>query len=309
MASETAASGVPRLLTAPRSWSHRLGHDLSHFGRDRGLRLVLIVLGMVLAIRVVRIVLSLVENRIERNRLAYHAPRRLRALFDILNYLSAGLVAGIGAMTMLSVLGVNTGALLASAGVAGFAVGFGAQTLVKDLLSGLFLLAEGQYTIGDTVVLSGVTGVVERVTLRTTTLRGDNGDVHIVPSGEIRLVTNRSRGFARALVDVAVPPSVPMSRAIAVLEQCVAEVADDPDLGRDLLERPELLGIEAVRSDHAVVRMMVKVPPARRRSVERAIFKRVFDAFEAAGLAPPIPPPVATPTGSGAPPTLPSSAE
>jgi len=275
---------------AAPNWLHRLGHDVSSFGRDRGLRLVLVVLGMVLAVRAVRIVLAVVENRLEARRRADQPPRRLRALFDILSYLGVGVVSGVGVMTVLSVLGVNAAALLASAGVAGFAVGFGAQTLVRDLLSGLFLLAEGQYTIGDTVTLAGVTGVVERVTLRTTALRADNGDVHIVPSGEIRLVTNKSRGFSRALIDVAVPPSVPVGRALAVLEQCVADMARDPALEHDLLDAPELLGIEDVRANHTVVRVMARVSPARRNAVTRILRRHVFDAFEAAGLPPPVPP-------------------
>src|ERR687892_44860 len=121
-------------------------------------------------------------------------------------------------MAALAVLGVNTGALLASAGVLGFAVGFGAQTMVKDLLNGLFLLAEGQYTIGDTIEVNGVTGTVERVTLRTTTLRNYNGDVHIVPSGDVRLVTNKSKGWARVVLDVGVGYSTPVERALQVLE-------------------------------------------------------------------------------------------
>jgi len=279
-----------RLLTAPDRWTHKLWHDLSTFGRDQGLRLILIVLGGVIAVRVVRIVLSRVEQRLERLRPAGSPARRLVALFDILNYLTVGVIAGVAFMTALSVLGVNTGALLASAGVAGFAVGFGAQTLVKDLLSGLFLLAEGQYTLGETVVLADVTGTVERVTLRTTTLRADNGDVHIVPSGEIRRVTNRSRGWSRVVVDVAVPGTVAISRAIEVLEACVNAMADDEAIAGDLLEPPQVLGIEDAKDDHVLVRVAVKITPGRRLAVARIVRRRVFDAFEAAGLAPPVPP-------------------
>src|SRR5438270_664010 len=177
----------------------RIGDSLSRFARDDGLRLILIVLGTVIAVRLMRIVLYRIQRRIEKSRLAVLPAEagRLTALFDVLHYLAVALVVGIGAMSALSVLGVNTGALLASAGVLGFAVGFGAQTMVKDLLNGLFLLAEGQYTIGDEITVSGVTGVVERVTLRTTTLRATNGDIHIVPSGDGRLVTNKSEGWAQ----------------------------------------------------------------------------------------------------------------
>jgi len=284
------ASRYRSLLADKESAASRLWHDVSRFGRGKGLQLVLVALSMVIAVRVVRIVLARGENRLERHRPPDAPPRRLRALFDILNYLSVSLVAGVGFMTMLSIVGVNTGALLASAGVAGFAVGFGAQTVVKDLLNGLFLLAEGQYTIGDTVVLAGVTGKVERVTLRTTTLRADNGDVHIVPSGDIRLVTNRSRGWGRVLVDVPVPGTVPMSRAMDVLERCVEALRDDDTLARDLLDTPEVLGIEDARDDYVLIRIAAKVNPGRRLAVARLVRRRVFDCFEAEGLAPPVPP-------------------
>ena len=138
---------------------------------------------------------------------------RLTALFDVLDYLAVAAVVTIGAMSCLTVLGVNTGALLASAGVLGFALGFGAQTMVKDLLNGLFLLAEGQYTIGDEITVSGVTGIVERVTLRTTTLRATNGDVHIVPSGDVRLVTNKSKGWSLVSIDAGISYTTPVERA------------------------------------------------------------------------------------------------
>ncbi|MGH8974224.1 MAG: mechanosensitive ion channel domain-containing protein, partial [Acidimicrobiia bacterium] len=140
----------------------RIGDALERFARDEGLRLVLTVLGTVVVIRLVRYVLHRVKRRLETSALAARGgaadPGRLQALFDILNYLAVALVVAVGAMAGLSVVGVNTGALLASAGVLGFAVGFGAQTMVKDLLNGLFLLAEGQYTIGDTIEVNGVTG-------------------------------------------------------------------------------------------------------------------------------------------------------
>ena len=139
----------------------RIGDALERFARDEGLRLVLAVLGTVVAIRLVRIVLHRVKRHLETSSLAARGgvsdPGRLQALFDVLNYLAVAIVVGLGVMAALSVLGVNTGALLASAGVLGFAIGFGAQTMVKDLLNGLFLLAEGQYTIGDHINVNSVT--------------------------------------------------------------------------------------------------------------------------------------------------------
>lgn len=178
------------------SWFDEVSDDVASFLRDDGRVLLTILVATVVAVPLVRLVLRLVERRVEKVSLRAgmtDAPRRFRAVFDVLGYLAVLVVVMVGLTAMLSTFGVNTGALLASAGVLGFSVGFGAQTLVKDLLNGFFLLAEGQYTIGDSIEINGVSGVVERVTLRTTSLRDANGDVHIVASGDIRMVTNKSK--------------------------------------------------------------------------------------------------------------------
>src|SRR5438270_2259136 len=242
----------------------RIGDSLSRFARDDGLRLILIVLGTVIAVRLMRIVLYRIQRRIEKSRLAVLPAEagRLTALFDVLHYLAVALVVGIGAMSALSVLGVNTGALLASAGVLGFAVGFGAQTMVKDLLNGLFLLAEGQYTIGDEITVSGVTGVVERVTLRTTTLRATNGDVHIVPSGDVRLVTNKSKGWTLVAIETGISYATPVDRALEVLEMFCRQVAADEQIGQGLMEPPKVAGVTAFQDHQYLVRATAKVIPS-----------------------------------------------
>lgn len=177
------------------NWFERATDDVESFVRHDGLVVAVILIATVVAIPLLRFALRLVERRMERVALTAgvsDAPR-FRVVFDILSYLGVSVIVSVGIASALSALGVNTGALLASAGVVGFGVGFGAQTLVKDLINGFFLLAEGQYTIGDVIEVNGVQGVVEQVTLRTTSLRAENGDVHIVASGDIRVVTNKSK--------------------------------------------------------------------------------------------------------------------
>jgi small conductance mechanosensitive channel len=271
----------------------RIGDALGDFARDDGLRLVLIALGTVIAVRLMRIILFRLQRRLEKSRLAARGVGevgRLTALFDVLNYLVVAMVVGVGVMTMLSVLGVNTGALLASAGVLGFAVGFGAQTMVKDLLNGLFLLAEGQYTIGDEITVSGVTGVVERVTLRTTTLRATNGDVHIVPSGDVRLVTNKSKGWSQVAVDAGIAYSTPVDRALEVLEQYCAELASDPEIADHLMEPPKVAGITAFQDHQYLARVTVKVlPSSDSKPIERRMRRTLRQVFEREGIQPPMP--------------------
>ncbi len=288
-------------LAAELSRMERIGDAISDFAGDEGLRLVLAVLGTVIAVRVVRIALYRSRRRLEASSLAARGvsdPGRIQALFDVLNYLGVAVVVAVGGLSALSVLGVNTGAILASAGVLGFAVGFGAQTMVKDLLNGLFLLAEGQYTIGDTIEVNGVSGVVERVTLRTTTLRNPNGDVHIVPSGDVRLVTNKSKGWARVSIDAGLTYSTPVERAVEVLEGYCAELAADPELAGVLMEEPEVLGVEAFQDHQYVVRVVAKVPSNRTQAAERRMRRMLRNTFEREGIeapAPPTTPPAAAP--------------
>src|SRR5438067_3084933 len=285
--------GTAILPAAERSRMQRIGDALSDFARDRGLRLVLIVLGTVIAVRLVRIALFRVQRRLEKSRLAVRGvgeAGRLTALFDVLNYLAAAVVVGVGIMSTFSALGVDTGALLASAGVLGFAVGFGAQTMVKDLLNGLFLLAEGQYTIGDEITVSGVTGVVERVTLRTTTLRATNGDVHIVPSGDVRLVTNKSKGWTLVAIEAGVAYATPVDRALDVLEVYCTEVAADPKIADSLMEPPKVAGVTAFGDNQYLVRATAKViPSVDSKPIERQMRRILRQVFEREGIEPPMP--------------------
>jgi small-conductance mechanosensitive channel len=287
------------LQLLPEAWrTEPIGDAVGNWMRDEGLRLLLTALGTVIAVRLVRIVLFRIRRHVEAGLTTRGVSEvgRLQALFDVLNYLAVALVVAVGVMTGLSVLGVNTSALLASAGVLGFAVGFGAQTMVKDLLNGLFLLAEGQYTIGDLIQVGGVTGTVERVTLRTTTLRAFNGDVHIVPSGDVRLVTNRSKGWARVVIDAGLGYDMPVERALSVLEEYCGEVATDPDLAGVLLEGPTVLGVEAFEDHQYVVRVVAKVPADLRFRAERRMRLLLRAVFEREGIETPVPA-AAPPTG------------
>ena len=271
----------------------RIGDALSDFARDDGLRIILIVLGTVIAVRMVRIFLYRFQRRIEKSRLAVKGAGeagRLTALFDVLHYLGVAVVVGIGAMSALAVLGVNTGALLASAGVLGFAVGFGAQTMVKDLLNGLFLLAEGQYTIGDEITISGVTGVVERVTLRTTTLRATNGDIHIVPSGDVRLVTNKSKGWSVVQIDTGIAYTTPVERALEVLERYCTEIAADEGIAAALMEPPKVAGVTAFQDTQYIARVSAKLfPSADSKPIERHMRRILRRVFEEEGIEAPMP--------------------
>ena len=165
---------------------------------------------------------------------------------------------GLGIVFTLEILGIDVRPLIAGAGIAGVALGFGAQGLIKDALSGMFILAENQISVGDTVQVAGVTGVVERVKVRSVTLRDGEGRVHYVPSGEIRLVTNLSQGVARFLVDVPIPADADAALALATLLGVARAFADAPATRGRLLDPPEVLGFEQLGAGQNTIRVTLR---------------------------------------------------
>lgn len=188
-------------------------------------------------------------------------------------------------------LGIDLAPLIAGAGIAGIALGFGAQNLVKDCLSGLFMLIEDQYGIGDVVDLGEAAGVVERISLRTTVLRGVDGTVWHVPNGEILRVGNRSQLWSVAVVDVLIAYDADVEVATRVLEDTATELVQGEDHAADVLEPPEVLGVEAASADGVQLRLTVKTTPGAQFRLQRALRQAVKSAFDAADIAAPPPNP------------------
>ena len=164
----------------------------------------------------------------------------------------------LGLVFTLEILGVDVRPFLAGAGILGVALGFGAQSLVKDCLTGLFILAEHQIAVGDQVLIAGVTGTVERVTVRSVTLRDMEGRVHYVPNGEIRVVTNLSQGVARFLVDIAIPATADAAVAMASLMDTARQFAANPAYRGRLIDPPEVLGFERIGAGQNTIRITVR---------------------------------------------------
>lgn len=186
----------------------------------------------------------------------------------------------IAAMTILGIVGIDLAPLLAGAGIAGVALGFGAQTLVKDCIAGLFMLIEDQYGIGDVVDLGEATGVIEEVSLRTTVLRSVDGTVWHVPNGVVQRVGNLSQLWSVALIDVDVAYDTDLDEARALLLRAATEVCERDEFSDQILEQPNVLGVEALAADGISIRLTVKVTPGAQWALQRAIrqhVKRVFD--------------------------------
>lgn len=212
------------------------------------------------------------------------STQRARTIGSVLRSVASVVVLGIAAVMVLGEFDVNLAPILASAGIVGVAVGFGAQNLVRDFLSGMFMLLEDQYGVGDIVDVGTANGVVEAVGLRITTLRDANGTVWYVRNGEIARVGNKSQGYAVAVVDLPVAHNADITEAVALLGRtATARVAAD-DIAGDVLEPVEVLGVERVAPDGVTLRVTVKVKPGQQFTVQRALNAAVTEAFDDAGV-------------------------
>ncbi|MHA6784559.1 mechanosensitive ion channel family protein [Pseudonocardia saturnea] len=221
--------------------------------------------------------------------------QRARTIGSVLRSIISVIVLSIAAIMVLAEFGVNLGPILASAGIVGVAVGFGAQNLVRDFLSGMFMLLEDQYGVGDIVDLGEASGTVEAVGLRITTLRDVNGTVWYVRNGEILRVGNKSQGYAVAVVDIPVAHSADIAEAIELIGTISQERVGREDLAGAVLEPVEVLGVERVGPEGVTLRVTVKVAPGKQWLVQRALNASLTDAFDDArvprpGLLPAIPP-------------------
>ncbi|NLV54351.1 MAG: mechanosensitive ion channel family protein [Acidimicrobiales bacterium] len=213
------------------------------------------------------------------------AAARAETVTGVLRSTTSAVVYTFAAIYTLDVLGMNLGPLIAGAGLVGIALGFGAQSLVRDLLAGLFILVEDQYGVGDVVDLGEATGTVEAVRLRTTRLRDVDGTVWHVPNGEVRRVGNQSQQWARAVLDIEIAHGSDVDRAIEVLKQATDAVVDDDEgLATDVLERPEVWGVQAVTREGITLRLVVKTRPGSQWKVMRAVRLRLVGALAAAGI-------------------------
>lgn len=221
-----------------------------------------------------------------RTRSAERRSQRARTIGSLLRSVSSFAIYGIAFVMVLSEFGVAIAPILASAGVLGLAIGFGAQNLVRDFLSGIFMMLEDQYGVGDTVDLGEAIGDVEAVGLRITTIRDIGGTVWYVRNGEILRVGNFSKGFAVAVIDVPLAHHADTAQASALAAQAAHDVAEN-EHAKDIIEPPELLGVQSVTAYAVTLRLTVKTKPGRQWAVQRALNARVQSALTAAGVPAP----------------------
>jgi moderate conductance mechanosensitive channel len=263
---------------------------------NKGLVIVLLLIGAALAARFVtwvaqRVTESLDEGFAESDALVRsEATKHRQAVASVIRWVSIVLIGIVVAVKIADILQISSGGLIAPATVVGAALGFGAQTLVKDLLAGFFIIVEKQYGFGDLVSLtvSGINaearGTVENVTLRVTRLRSTDGEVFTVPNGMIVKTINLSKDWARAVVDIPVSTSADLNRVNEVLHQECDRAMDDPVLKDLLLDAPTLMGVESIEVDTVTLRMVARTLPGKQFEAGRQLRVLVIRALARAGI-------------------------
>lgn len=210
------------------------------------------------------------------------AAQRAHTLTTILRSTIKATVLFIAILTTLGKIGIDLNPILASAGILGLAVGFGAQSLIKDLLSGFFIVLEDQYGVGDVVMIGDKGGVVEAMNLRITKLRNLDGDLITIPNGTIGVVSNQSKGWARAVVDVGIAPHENVDKAMEIMLEAAKEL--HLEWSDRILETPTLLGVDEIQTNRIRLRLMAKTVPLEQWAVGRELRRRIKNAFDREGI-------------------------
>jgi len=264
---------------------------------DEGTRLVLTQVARVVVILILAWALQIVASRLIRLFRIYMSRRtggdelaRVETLARVFRNLAGVVILLVAGMLVLGELGISVAPILATAGVAGIAIGFGAQSLVKDYFSGFFLLLDDQVRQGDVVEVAGKGGLVEEVTLRYVRLRDLDGHVHFVPNSEITVVTNRTREYATAVVEVGIAYREDPDQAFAVMRKVADAMRADPDWQSRMVADLEVLGVDKWADSAVVLRARLRVvPPIQQWNVKREFLKRLKKAYDEAGIEIPFP--------------------
>jgi len=256
-----------------------------------GIKIILILIGMWIAIKFAkalgRRVIKLASDNDDTT--MNEKERRVTTLVQITNIAAKVIIIGVGGMTIIKELGIDIGPILAGAGIIGLAVGFGSQALVKDLVSGFFLIMENQIRVGDVVKIGSIGGLVENITLRTVKLRDLEGIVHTIPNGEINTLSNMTYGWSRALLDIGVAYKEKVDDVMKVLADLGHAMAQEEAYKDIIMEEPTILGVDSLGDSSVNIRMFIKTQPLKQWEVAREFRRRVKNEFDRIGIEIPFP--------------------
>jgi small conductance mechanosensitive channel len=266
-------ANIPALL-------HDWRQDTMMFLRNDVPKIVFIVLGAYVLVRMLRSFARRTADLHVRKLPPGIHVQQVRTVASVLTSVGVFVIVFVAGLMVLSLFNLNLGPMLASAGIAGLAIGFGAQTLVHDFINGFFILLENQYDIGDVVRIAGVKGTVERMSLRNTVLRDDDGTLHIVPNSSIQIVSNTTRDWSQLALRVVVAYSEPSDKVVRLLTEVGEEVRNDPNFAADIVSDIQVPGIDRVGSGEVEYLMLIKTRPNKQYGVSRELRRRIKECFE-----------------------------
>jgi len=261
---------------------------------EASLRLVLIGVVAYLGIRAVRfglhkleIFLLTMREDADKDRIA--AEKRVKTLIGLLKTICLTLVWVVAVVMSLDQIGLDITPILASAGIAGLAVGFGAQNLVRDVINGFFMILENQVRVGDVAIVNGTGGLVEAISFRTITLRDQSGTVHIFPNGTVTTLANMTKDWSAYVLDIGVAYKEDTDRVSTVMREVAKELQEDPEIGPKILEPIEILGVDKFGESEVVIKARLKTIPIQQWTVGREYRRRLKKAFDEKGIEIPFP--------------------
>jgi small-conductance mechanosensitive channel len=281
------------------SWHDFWRGDIGEWIITRGLRIVMLILAAILAARLVQWTARKITRRIDADfresdaLVRSETTKHRQAVASVISWVTIALLCVMVLVEITDIVAIPVGSLVAPAAVLGAALGFGAQRVVQDLLSGFFIITEKQYGFGDLVALtvSGIAlpaeGTVEDVTLRVTKLRSSEGEVFTIPNGQIVKTVNQSKDWARAVVDIPVPTTADLNKVNDVLHQVCEQAMDDKHMAALMLDKPQLMGVESIELETVNLRMVARTLPGKQFEVGRQLRVLVVAALRRAGIASP----------------------
>jgi len=253
--------------------------DAMEFLHQHAPRIALILILAFLGLRLFKIIVQKMVAFQNKRPLQAVRASQIQTLAGVINSIGVFLIVFVSGLEVLQELNINLAPLLASAGIAGLAIGFGAQTLVKDVINGFFILLENQYDVGDVVRIAGVKGAVEAMSMRSTTLRDDDGTIHIVPNSEIHIVSNTTRDWSQFTMRVVVAFEEPSDKILKLLREVSDEIKHDPEYASDIVSDIQIPGIDRVGNGEAEYLVLVKTRPTKQYPVSRELRRRIKECF------------------------------
>jgi small conductance mechanosensitive channel len=269
----------------------------AHFARcvtwllTSGTRIVLLLVLAAFLIRLVRLLTGRLNSFLQGITYSLERQKRAQTLSQIVRTVTTAIILVVVTMMILGEVGVNLAPILAAAGIGGLAVGFGAQNLVRDVITGFFILLEDQIRVGDIVKVGDKTGLVEQISLRVLTLRDFDGSVHLIPHSAITTVTNMTKDFSYAVLEIGVSYRQDVDEVVKMLAEVSAELRRDPQFAGDILDDLEVVGIDDFAASQMIVKLRIKTQPSKQWRIAREFrrrFKKTLDARHIENSFPPL---------------------